>query len=99
MATFWPSTKPASLRPARKAANRWATDSADEGLRNPTTGIAGCCARAESGHTIAAPPRSVINARRLIVIFRNSGGHISEAGNMAQQTIVATCEPKQVNIH
>src|SRR5436190_1842807 len=28
------------------------------------TGIAGCCARAESGHA-AAPPRSVINSRRL----------------------------------
>ena len=27
-------------------------------LRNPTTGIAGCCARAASGHATAAPPRS-----------------------------------------
>ena len=30
--------------------------------RNPTTGTAGCCARAESGHA-AAPPSSVMNSR------------------------------------
>ena len=30
------------------------------------TGIAGCCARAESGHAAAALPRKVMNARRLI---------------------------------
>jgi hypothetical protein len=35
-------------------------------LRNPTTGIAGCCARAASGHAAAAPPSSVMNSRRLI---------------------------------
>ena len=34
-------------------------------LRKPITGIAGCCARAASGHA-AAPPRSVMNSRRLI---------------------------------
>jgi len=34
-------------------------------LRNPTTGIAGCCARAASGHA-AAPPSSVMNSRRLM---------------------------------
>ena len=34
-------------------------------LRNPTTGIAGCCARAASGHAAAAPPSSVMNSRRL----------------------------------
>jgi hypothetical protein len=26
-------------------------------LRSPITGVAGCCARAASGHTAAAPPR------------------------------------------
>jgi hypothetical protein len=31
--------------------------------RNPTTGIAACCARAASGHA-AAPPSSVMNSRR-----------------------------------
>jgi uncharacterized protein YchJ len=36
------------------------------GLRNPITGIAGCCARAASGHAIVAPPRSVMKSRRFI---------------------------------
>src|SRR6516165_6165736 len=35
-------------------------------FRNPTTGIAGCCARTASGHATAAPPSSVMNSRRLI---------------------------------
>ena len=33
---------------------------------SPTTGIAGCCARAVSGHA-AAPPSSVMNSRRAIM--------------------------------
>ena len=32
----------------------------------PTIGIAGCCARAVSGHAAAAPPSSVMNSRRLV---------------------------------
>jgi hypothetical protein len=32
-------------------------------LRNPTTGIFGCCARAPIGHVAAAEPRSVMNCR------------------------------------
>src|SRR5262249_55207228 len=32
--------------------------------RNPITGMAGCCARAASGHAAAAPPSSVMNVRR-----------------------------------
>jgi hypothetical protein len=36
-----------------------------EPLTNPTTGIAGCCARAVSGHATVAPPSSVAkNFRR-----------------------------------
>jgi hypothetical protein len=35
-------------------------------LRNPITGIAGCCASATIGHAAAAPLRSVMNVRRLI---------------------------------
>jgi hypothetical protein len=31
-------------------------------LRNPITGITGCCARAASGHVAAAPPSSVIRS-------------------------------------
>jgi len=30
----------------------------------PTTGIAGCCVRAASGQTVAAPPSSVMKSRR-----------------------------------
>jgi hypothetical protein len=39
---------------------------AEPASRKPTTGIAGCCARAASGHDSAAPPSSVMNARRCI---------------------------------
>jgi len=41
-------------------------------------GIAGCCARAASGHAAAAPPRSVMNARRFIRSPRRRGraGHV-----------------------
>jgi hypothetical protein len=36
----------------------------ERALSNPITGIAGCCARAASGHATAAPPSSAMNARR-----------------------------------
>src|SRR5262249_28792840 len=35
-------------------------------VRNPITGIAGCCARAASGHAATAPPSRVMNSRRFI---------------------------------
>ena len=35
-------------------------------LRKPITGIAGCCARAASGHAAAAPPSRLTNSRRLM---------------------------------
>jgi hypothetical protein len=35
-------------------------------LRNPITGIAGCCASAASGHAVAAVASSVMSPRRLI---------------------------------
>ena len=35
-----------------------------EKLRNPTVGIAGCCACASGGHAAAAPPSSEMNSRR-----------------------------------
>jgi hypothetical protein len=34
-------------------------------VQPPITGIAGCCARAASGHATAAPPMSDMNSRRL----------------------------------
>jgi hypothetical protein len=37
---------------------------ADDSARKPTTGIAGCCTRAASGHVAAVPPSSVMNSRR-----------------------------------
>src|SRR5262245_10418501 len=43
----WPSTKPASFKPWRNAVTRSCGTSVSVSLRrNPTTGIAGCCARA-----------------------------------------------------
>jgi hypothetical protein len=39
---------------------------ADKLLRNPITGIAGCCGRAASGHETIAPPSSVMKSRRFI---------------------------------
>jgi hypothetical protein len=39
----------------RKAFTKCGTSTSDALRRNPTTGIAGCCARAASGHA-AAPP-------------------------------------------
>ena len=47
-------------------AARGAEASADAARRNPTTGIAGCCARAASGQETAAPPTTVMNSRRLM---------------------------------
>jgi hypothetical protein len=40
-------------------------------MRNPTTGIFGCCARAPSGHATAAPLINAMNSRRLIVAPRD----------------------------
>jgi hypothetical protein len=35
-------------------------------LKNPTTGIAACCARAAIGHTTAEPPTNEMKSRRLV---------------------------------
>src|SRR6516164_6016202 len=59
--TFWPSMKPASLRPLRKASPKPATD--DEALTKPTTGNARCWACAASGNA-AAPPSAAMKSRR-----------------------------------
>jgi hypothetical protein len=66
MATFSPSTKPASLKPRRNAATKLVRGSGEPAWRNPITGIVACCARAASGHVPAAPPSSVMNPRRFI---------------------------------
>ena len=49
--------------------------SGDALLRNPITGIAGCCARAASGHAAAAPPRRLMNSRRRISAPKLRGRH------------------------
>src|SRR5215467_15961255 len=42
-------------------------------LRNPITGIAGCCARAASGNATAAPPSAASNSRRpMVTVIRPS---------------------------
>ena len=38
----------------------------DELLRNPITGIGGCCARAASGHAAAPPATPLMKSRRLM---------------------------------
>src|SRR6266566_4452984 len=57
-----------------------ANSSGDAALRKPITGIAGCCARAASGHVAAAPPRSVMNSRRFVCressILSGDGGSV-----------------------
>src|SRR5215469_16874914 len=60
--TFSPSTKPACLRPCRNP--RSCSSSIDRGARNPTTGIADCCACAASDH-VAVPPSNEMKVRRL----------------------------------
>ena len=58
-------------RPRSRVTRRRAT------LRNPITGIAGCCARAASGHAAAAPPRSVMNSRRCMSAPKLRRRHLS----------------------
>src|SRR5437899_1873650 len=57
---------PCSSRPLRKPAIEAAFESSDPMLRNPTTGIADCCARATNGHAAAVPPNSAMKLRRLM---------------------------------
>src|SRR5262249_61867092 len=64
-AAFAPQDQAALLKPRRNAATDGAHSLAVALPRSPITGIVGCCARAPSGHVAAAPPSSVMNARRL----------------------------------
>jgi hypothetical protein len=43
-----------------------AESASDVVRRKPTTGIAGCCACADSDHVATVLPRAVMNSRRLI---------------------------------
>ena len=51
-------------QPLHEGADPMAVERGVLAPRNPITGIAGCCARAASGHAAAAPPSSVMNSRR-----------------------------------
>src|SRR5262249_25556359 len=75
---LWPSTHPASAKPWRNATTADADSSGDLLLMNPITGVAGCCARAASGHTIAAPPSSVMNWRRFMWPPAELAGNITQ---------------------
>jgi hypothetical protein len=61
-------------------------------LRKPTTGIAGCCARAASGHAVA-PPSSVMNSRRFIFAL------IQSPRRRAAEIDVDNSMPNHLNIH
>ena len=51
------------------------------GLTRPTTGGAGCCARATRGQAVAAPPRSVMKSRRrMCPSERCAVGRVQSAG-------------------
>src|SRR5262249_31969817 len=69
-----PSTRPRSFNPRRRAVSREeASDSGDARFKYPITGIAGCCARAASGHAAAAPPSTASNSRRpMVTVIRPS---------------------------
>ena len=85
-----------------------ASVAADLVLKSPTTGITGCCARAASGKTAAAPPRSVMNSLRLMPDMRlpclDGSAHISSVLRTAwqvfgaepivliPQTVLTTCD-------
>src|SRR4029450_10633844 len=66
MAIFCPSAQPSSRRRCTKPATRGASTEGVAEPRSPTVGSPGrCCAQATTGHWTAAPPRSVMNSRRL----------------------------------
>ena len=52
-------------------------------LRKPITGIAGCCARAASGHA-AAPPSSVMNSRRFMRPLHAKWRHTATTGHVVR---------------
>ena len=79
IATFRPSTYPASPRPWRKALTRLANAAGDWAPRYPITGIVGCCARAglaPATHTRPALPTNAMKSRRRM---SNTGASPSRA--------------------
>ena len=68
-----PLDKSGLVQALPECANQVSEPAAAVERRKPITGITGCCARAVSGHAAAAPPSSVMNARRLIRSPRRRG--------------------------
>src|SRR5262249_30517301 len=59
--------------------------------RNPTTGIAGCCARAARGHAAAVPPSAASNSRRpMVTVIRPSRARCVKATIPRHQRAVFT---------
>jgi hypothetical protein len=75
--------------PWRNAAAKRADAAGIPPLKNPITGIAGCCARAASGQATAVPPGSVMNPRRpfdhLVGLCRGDLVERRQAAARAQQ--------------
>ena len=77
-----PSVQPNPCSPRRNAAMRSRISGSSVLLplvNTPIRRIAGCCARAASGHAAAAPPSSVMNSRRFIRSPRRRGRAASPA--------------------
>ena len=63
------------MRPSLSASTILPESFSDRLLRNPTTGVATCCARAATGHAATAPPRRLVNSRRRISAPKLRGQH------------------------
>jgi hypothetical protein len=86
IATSRPWIKPVSPNPLRKLMSAPGAPT----LRNPTTGSAGCCARAASGH--AAAPSPAMNSRRLTMsqsTVAPEGANLSEPEKLAHFPVCA----------
>src|SRR6516165_2249767 len=66
--------------------------------RNPIIGIAGCCARAASGHA-AAPPSKVMNSRRLMQPAPTLENHAKRSLNDSTARHGVGCSLSVDNVH
>jgi hypothetical protein len=60
-ATFW-ELDPERAIGINRTGQRLKSEASDRPLKNPTTGIAGCCADAANGHAAVAPPMNLMNS-------------------------------------
>src|SRR5262249_26777153 len=60
--------------------------------RNPITGIAGCCARAASGHAAANPPSAASNSRRaMVTVMRPSRARVRKCNDTTPRARCPNC--------